>query len=153
MNDNVRKLIDWWILRGEKQKDPFLKFFIYYLCFDAWITAESGKDSDAAKKRWFKNNDNCLRDKFSEARDARMKNWLTALKNNCPIRDMRPGQQNKTVSLSDLSDVEEVVEVLYQIRCNLFYGSKSPNDSRDANLVYWGSMILEQWIKWAFCKC
>ena len=61
MNENVRTLIGWWKLKGQQEHNPFVKFFFFYICFDAWITAESGEDVDTRKLRWFLSTNNCLK--------------------------------------------------------------------------------------------
>ncbi len=63
MNENIKTLIGWWKLKGQEENDPFVKFFFFYVCFDAWITSESKEDSDARRIRWFIQENNCLKDK------------------------------------------------------------------------------------------
>ena len=152
MNETIKTLIGWWKLWGERESDPFIKFFFFYVCFDAWITAESGKDRDTEKIDWFINTDNCLKERWKNIQSTVTKSWLSNLKNLSPIEDMRPSQ-NRKIYLNDTENIEEVVRFIYQIRCNLFHGSKNPMNSRDANLVDLAGRILEKWIIWAHHKC
>ncbi len=46
MNSDVRRLISWWEVIGSKEHEIFTKFFMFYMCLDAWMTAESGEDHD-----------------------------------------------------------------------------------------------------------
>ncbi|MBU1044462.1 MAG: hypothetical protein KJ915_08730 [Candidatus Omnitrophica bacterium] len=153
MNDNIKTLIGWWKLRGQREMDPFIKFFFFYVCFDAWITAESGKDRDIEKIDWFINNNNCLKNKWKDIQSSVTKSWLANLKNLSPVADMRPNHRGKKVYLNDTENLEDVVKFIYQIRSNLFHGSKNPMNNRDANLVELSGMILEKWIVWAHHKC
>jgi len=150
----LKEKIGRWKIRADDMNSPktkqFCRFFIYYMCFDAWLTAESGKDLDVDKKKWFKDNDNCLKRNFDIG--PRMKGWLTALKNKGSIRDMRPSH-NGEASLNQIDNLNELIEVIYQIRCNLFHGSKNPNNPNDASLVYLTGNILEQWVRRASRKC
>ncbi len=153
MNENIKALIGWWKLKGQRESDPFIKFFFFYICFDAWITAESGKDSDAERIKWFLENDNCLKSKWSDIQSSLTKSWLSNLKNLSPIEDMRPNHRGKKVYLNNTENFDEVIKFIYQIRCNLFHGSKNPMNSRDANFVELSGRILEKWITWAYLKC
>lgn len=152
MNESIKTLIGWWKLKGQRETDPFTKFFFFYVCFDAWITTESGKDRDIDKIDWFINNDSCLKDRWKDIQSSVTKSWLANLKNLSPIEDMRPNH-NRKVYLNNTEDIGEVVKFIYQIRCNLFHGAKDPMNSRDANLVELAGMILEKWIIWTHHKC
>ena len=154
MDENIKNLIGWWKLKGQRERDPFIKFFFFYVCFDAWITAESGKDSDRDKIRWFLDNDNCLKEHRMGFWNApRAQSLLKNMRNLSPIEDMRPGHRGKYTELNDVNNIEEVIWFIYQIRCNLFHGSKDPMNSRDANLVELSGELLEKWIVWAHHKC
>lgn len=153
MDENIKTLISWWKLKGQRESDPFIKFFFFYVCFDAWVTAESGQDADTKKIKWFLENDNCLKSKWSDIQSSITKSWLANLRNLSSIEDMRPNHRGRKVYLNDTENLEEVVNFIYQIRCNLFHGSKNPMNSKDANLVELSGMILEKWIIWAHHKC
>jgi len=153
MEENLRNLIGWWKLKGQRERDPFIKFFFFYVCFDAWITAESGQDIDTEKIRWFLENDNCLKSKWPDIQTSDTKSWLAELKRLSPIKDMRLNHRGREVYLNDTGNLEEIVKFIYQIRCNLFHGSKNPMDNKDVNLVELSGMILEKWITWSYNKC
>ncbi|MBI2018196.1 hypothetical protein HYS96_00650 [Candidatus Daviesbacteria bacterium] len=153
MNQNVKDLIGWLKLYGERETNSFTRFFFFYMCFDAWITAESQKDRDTEKLKWFLSNDNCLKDEWFEVLPSkRMTSLLNDLKTKSPVYDDSPNS-NKKRELNNINNIEEVVWFIYQIRCNLFHGSKSPMTSRHASLVELSGLILEKWIAWAVLKC
>lgn len=151
MNDNVKTLIRWWILKGRTEQDPFYTFFIYYLCLDAWMVAESNKDSDSDKLEWLINTDNFLRKMWVEDGFAGKDINLNNLIDFSPIQDMRPNQ-NKEAKLEDINSFEQSIRFIYQIRCNLFHGSKDLMNDRDKQLVRFSGDILKRWIEWSFFK-
>ncbi len=154
MNKDIKTLIGWWKLKGQQESDPFVKFFFFYVCFDAWITAESGKDVDSEKLRWFLSTNNCLKEsRLDFWGSSQTQSLLTSLKSFSPIGDMRPNHRGEYKELKDVNNLEEVVHFIYQIRCNLFHGAKDPMDSRDSNLVDLSGRLLEKWITCAHHKC
>jgi len=153
MNDNVKTLIGWWQLKGQQESDPFVKFFFFYVCFDAWITAASGKVVDRYKLHWFTLTNNCLMERSVDFwESSQTQSLLKSLQMLSPIEDMRPTHRGQYKELNDINNVEEVVYI-YQIRCNLFHGSKSPMAVRDAKLVDLSGRLLEKWITWALHNC
>lgn len=153
MNENVKNLIGWWILREKRisndNYDPFIRFFIYYMCLDAWITADSGKDTDKDKILWLCSTNNHLKQIFLS--NSFKKSNLEALKNQ-EIEDMRPGHRGQIKKLINTNDFNQVIEFIYQIRCNLFHGQKSPQNNKDQTLVEHAGRFLGYWIRWADIK-
>ena len=153
MDENLRTLIGLWKLKGQRRSDTFIKFFFFYVCFDAWITAESGQDTHTAKIKWFLEKDNCLKSKWKDIQSSVTKSWLANLKNLSPVEDMRPRHRGRKVYLNDTENLEEIINFIYQIRCNLFHGSKDSMNSRGSNLVELSGELLEKWVVWAHLKC
>jgi len=154
MNKNVRSLISWWTVIGRDQHDPFMKFFTFYMCLDAWMTAESGMDRDSDKLDWLINTDNELKRHWGGIKDGAMfQSWLNGLAGESPIPDSRPSQQGKrSVALTSTSDFEQVIRFINQVRNNFFHGNKSPVNPTDRKLVRWSGSILEKWIEWTLAK-
>lgn len=153
MNNKVKDLISILKLYGNRESDPFIKFFFFFMCFDAWITAESGLDRDIDKIKWFLSNDNCLKNKWQEVQASRVKSLLNELQQYSPIYDMRPNHSNKKRELNDITNLDEIIWFIYQIRCNLFHGAKSPANTKDRGLVELSALILEKWIVWSVHMC
>jgi hypothetical protein len=152
MNENIRSLIAWWKLRAKKQTDPFIRFFLFYICFEAWLTSESDSDKFEKKLKWLLSTQNILMDTVSDFwKSPSNQAALTALKSLSPIYDTRPGS-TKSVSVNDVNNIEEVVRAIYQVRCNFFHGTKDPHNPRDSNLVQCTGDILEKWITYATLK-
>jgi len=155
MNENVKNAISWWNLKGKRitAREPFIKFFIYYICLDAWLTAESGEDIFERKLNWFLHNDNCLKEILKGFWNKATSQYLNPLKNNSPIEDMRPRHRGKFIYLNNVNNLGEILRFIYQIRCNFFHGQKNPQNSRDSNLVTLAGRFLEDWIRYACIEC
>lgn len=148
MNRELRHRISWWHLRAKREtKDYWIRFVLYYLIFDAFISNESGSGNDKTKLRWFYDNNNSLKGSFKACWNTKLLPQARALKSICPVYDMRPGS-TKSVTINDETNIEEIFNVIYQIRCNLFHGSKDVMNSRDSNLVYHAGQFLRSAIDW-----
>jgi hypothetical protein len=150
LNQETRNLISWWKIRGLQEPDPFIKFFIMYMCLDAWMTSESGHDRDDQKLRWLKETGNPLREHWQETPHITVS--LRGLKKIGQVEDMRPRHRGEYKYLTDMDDFGEVIDFIYQIRCNLFHGGKSAVNTHDRRLVELSSKILANWIEWTLAK-
>lgn len=146
--------ITWWALKAKQQRDPFIKFILYWFCFNSWISYLSNKDNDRQAINWFIDNESCLK-KVTENfwQSSQTQAIQRNLQNLGPVYDMRPNYRNRKTEIKNINDVGQVINYIYQIRCNLFHGSKSPIEKRDQNLVELSSIVLEKWIEWANVKC
>ena len=54
---------------------------------------------------------------------------------------------NKAKEIGNIENLGEVLEVIYQIRCNLFHGAKDLEDERDHDLVKLAYDILTELFK------
>lgn len=147
MNQETRDLVRWWKLRAAEEADPFVSFFIAYMCLDAWMTAASGSDSDAGKIRWLKTPGNPLREHWQGT--SGLQEPLQGLREIGKVEDMRPRHRGEYTYLRDIHDFNQVVDFIYQIRCNLFHGGKSNVNTNDRSLVKLSSAILANWIEHA----
>lgn len=155
MNENIKSSINWWIQKGKNisAREPFIKFFIFYICLDAWLTAESGEEKFEGKLQWFLKNNNCLKEATNDFWQSVSKRFLIPLKNNSPVEDMRPNHKGEYTYLNDIDNLEEVLRFIYQIRCNFFHGQKSPKNSKDITLVSLSAGFLKTWITSARRRC
>jgi hypothetical protein len=155
MDETISNLIYSWRgkiknLQSKGFNDEFVHFFIYYMCLDAWITNESKKGSDTEKISWLVNKGGILKDVFINKRFDRQDS--IKLKHLSPIEDMRPHHEGEMTYLNDVKNFEEVVKFIYQIRCNLFHGAKSPDSRKDKDLVVFAGSFLEKWISCAYSQ-
>jgi hypothetical protein len=145
MNQETRALITRWSSRAANEADPFVRFFIYYMCLDAWMTSESGHDSDEQKKRWLIETDNALKQHWSDMPETEKP--LLRLTQIGKVEDMRPRHRGQYKYLRDANDLKQVVNFIYQVRCNLFHGGKSLVNTHDQELVEFSSVILRHWVE------
>ena len=143
--------LEWWFKKLDCQEDSFIKFIILWFILNAWLTIISKKDRDRKALNWFYDNKSLLKDTATKIlTQSYVIKTLEDLKKQSPIYDMRPGHKHESKELKNIKGIKEVLEFIYQIRCNLFHGSKSPGDSRDKNLVEFSSKILMPWLTEAF---
>ena len=124
---------------------------MFYICLDAWMTADSNKDKDTDKLDWLTDEDNHLKSSWDiVSREEEFQLLLNKLLELHEVYDMRPSQRGKKPEiLSDISNFKEVIKFIYQVRCNLFHGGKNPNIERDKELVKYSGLILEKWVEYA----
>lgn len=118
-----------------------------WLAFNAWGTYESKKDKDFEMLSWIKTNTdlpNIHRKLVKEDQDYLQRvNRLSQYE----VLDMRPGHQGQSKSIRNINSLDELLDVIYQIRCNLFHGQKSEIDPRDRELVDLAFHILSRIFK------
>lgn len=146
INQEFLNRISWWHLRAKREKDHWIRFILYYFMFDAYLSEGSKSGNDQVKLKWFLNTPNPLKNKLKDL-SKKLLDSARALKDMSPVRDMRPGS-SKISAIKNENDLGEVVRFIYQIRCNLFHGSKDRMDGRDSNLVYYAGEFLRDAINW-----
>lgn len=135
----------WWNAKLNNVKlkiwqDPWLDFMLCWMIFDAYLTEISRCGRDRDKLNYFYQNKSDFKDCIL-TRWNLSANYAVKLKEFSPIQDMRPGA-NTLVYLQDESNLEQVFDFVYQIRCNLFHGAKNIKNVRDAESVSWGAKFL-----------
>lgn len=125
--------------------DHWIRFVIHWMILDAYMTEESGADSDGEKIRWFINSDNELklicRSYWLKPEYVRV---LETLQNHSPLTDMRPRHRHEaTVPFSNINNEDELIRFMYQIRCNTFHGGKDLFDKDDNELTRCVEFLLE----------
>lgn len=134
-----------WKRRSDREHDPYLKFFILYMCFDAWLTSSSGEDSDNQRLGWLKNSNAEIKPYWSGLSVGNES--AQALLRVGSVEDMRPRQRGSYKYLNSADNFDQILDFLHQIRCNLFHGGKSPNNVNDRILVSSGAAILDIWVE------
>lgn len=145
--------LDWriftreWLIRAEREEHDSIddgdRFISLWIAFNGWMRGEFGEDlsdrqyiDNVKKLEEFKsvfetlktNNPNLISD-------------LTELK-KISVVDMRFRKREETIYKFD-GTFESLIEVIYQIRCNLFHGRKDVNeDKKDIELVRLAYRIL-----------
>ncbi len=76
-------------------------------------------------------------------KDPDFRKNLVELKAQTPINDMRP-ESNKSVIINNVSNPRQVLNAIYQVRCNLVHGQKSRDNCRDRKLIRISYLILSR---------
>jgi hypothetical protein len=143
-------IVDWY-KRSQKEKTRkftvFDQFVSLWFAFNAWGTYESKKDKDFEMLSWIKSNTNLpeIHNRLTKD-DADYLQKVTRL-SQYKVLDMRPGHQGQSKSVNSIDNFDELLDVIYQIRCNLFHGQKSETDSNDWELVDLAFHILSKIFK------
>ncbi|MFA6594162.1 MAG: hypothetical protein WCT16_02780 [Candidatus Buchananbacteria bacterium] len=143
--------ITWWYqttLNNVKFKqllnDHWLKFILYWMIFDAYLTEISQNSQDEQRLKYFFENSSDFKSHIVNKKIS-----AKELKKLSPVRDMRPNHNERAV-LNDENDLEQVFRFLYKIRCNLFHGAEDIKNTKDDSLVREGAkyleLVIESWI-------
>lgn len=147
MSPELKERISWWHLKAKNENDLWVRFVLYWIIFDAYLSAGSGTSGDSKKLRWFFDNQNSLKNTLDGGWRTKLVPSAKALKSLCPIKDMSPGS-TKSINITDPENLEQVIRAIYQIRCNLFHGSKNTMSSRDSNLVEFAGKYMRDMVDW-----
>jgi hypothetical protein len=144
----VRNLVKGWHQRSRIEGDLTTKFVFLWFCFNAWLAFESNEDTDREMINWLKDPraaGSQLRSSFKLAAGSTVfSGHLKALAGYSPISST--GRRQRVVQIGSAEDFPDVVEGIYQVRCNLFHGGKEPGNPRDDKLVRVCALILEKWV-------
>ena len=145
----IKNLIIAWREKASGENNQFSKFLFLWICFNAWLSYTSGKDTDRAMINWLVNRDN----KSSDLVDCfenrvRISNYfvenLQILAGNSPYKDSRGKPPD--IFVKDENDFENIVEAIYRIRCNLFHGGSEAHEEDIQKQVAISNNILNEWI-------
>ena len=145
------KLIVDWFKRSQRQRARkftiFDQFISLWFAFNSWGTYLSNKDKDAEMLRWIKSNTRLPQ--ILEQLTTNDSEFATKLQrlSEYEVHVMRPGHEGQSKSISDIHSLDQVLDVIYQIRCNLFHGQKSMIDPHDKELVELAFHILSKLFK------
>lgn len=144
---------------GKKQDNVFLKFiclwmsfnaFYNYLCNTEWDRNCLEKLSEEKDIKW------CFGNIFLEEKEkvaissfhtyinGRPNKWVIDLKN--------PKVVKYSIIRNFYWDNDGFLNVIYQIRCNLFHGGKKLNDENEEELVGFAANALEIFLKKVYIK-
>lgn len=145
--DYLRDIIIGWYTRSQGSKvkfTPFDSFVSLWISFNAWGTHKSRKETDRTMVEWAKE-DYTLKETFNTLlKDSDFFHALKQLKGMCPIPRHRKYKGSKEAIINDVREWEQVLEVIYVIRCNLFHGRKSLRNEPDRQLVNLAYKILSK---------
>ncbi|MBR5512788.1 MAG: hypothetical protein IKV85_02225 [Ruminococcus sp.] len=156
-----------WYKRGLKfKRDHITKFMMHWIAFN-WLYSEYRKmnrNNNGKKKHNYNDEKECI-EKYVNNKIMYLKKYNAystdaydkIINREGGIREGTNGDINdyvieayrKLKNRRNSSNVKYLFLIIYQIRCNLFHGSKSLNES-DVKLVEWASVILEGYLEALF---
>jgi hypothetical protein len=137
-NRYLREIVVKWFDRSQDHgdwKNVFDRFIFLWIAFDAWGSNESKAINDKMID-WAKTSP--LKDVFRQIR-PNLEDDLRRLHEKGEIPNHMGGP---SIWLEDPHDFHRLLDVIYQIRNNLFHGHKSPDDVGDEELVTLAYRIL-----------
>lgn len=139
-----------WHERGSQASDPIDAFSSFWRGFNN-LYFSIGTGQEREKIRTF------LQLHISEERASQMLSTNVGCVDYLlsePVADMRgngkdtsPNIEAFNAATSSLAKLEQVIMVVYQVRCNLEHGQKSPNRDRDVQLCQCSAPIISALIK------
>lgn len=148
LNDTIRHLFTYWYNKGlqEGRWEDGIKFFYFYLCLNILMANISGERTDYGMLTWTKKHRNVLRTAFNnKLEEQSFREHLELLRSESPILDSRP-HSNKRTYLRNIESMGQVLNTIYQIRCNFFHGNKPLAIPRNERLITTSTHILQEWM-------
>lgn len=139
--DNKKIALRWW-KKSQKEDDVFDRFICLWIAFNALYGIKSGSNQDQIKS--------LIEELYDDAYDIILENidfFYTPIKNLNPsirrldtsnyIRELKASSNNR-------DKLVQLMYCIYQVRCNLFHGGKTPDSDRDYKVVRNACKILQQ---------
>lgn len=162
-NQNALDIIKYWFKKCILEEEYFNKFICLWISFNCFFVAKFYEDaskiskSDEPNERDYLNiiekeyainfrhildDQKLLFDNFKYTIDK--KDWCPGI-----IIDMRPYHRinRRGKAYSKVDSFHDYIDCIYQVRCNLFHGDKTPSNDNDLNLVKSAYVSLEALIK------
>ena len=124
-----------WKERGDNAEHYVSKFFCYYIAFN-WLYNTENDNTEYARIEGYINTFISKYPSYNPQSLLKSREW------NQEIRDSRSGGVNKYIQ-KPVNPCIHVFLQIYQVRCNLFHGSKSMKNPRNKILVKEASDVLE----------
>ncbi len=134
MND----LIEEWFDRYEMAE--FDKFIYLWISFNSWISKQSQKKTDRDMVEWFKAQEQYESDFLKIVDTEKDIENAAGFFVTRKVTNMKNQTEHK---MSTIYDFKNAVEVVYQVRCNLFHGDKSRDHWVDREIVQRATILLD----------
>jgi hypothetical protein len=123
----ANKIFNNWTEKGDKETDVFSKFIYYWVAFNCWLFSKTNTMHDRVALNQIKLDEHlCSRYKIIALKNTVL---VTEFKKVTPINNNRKKDKNSLI-INHLN-FGEVVEAIYEVRNNLFHGTKSDRKDRD----------------------
>ena len=180
MEPETRDLVLDLFRNADRQRSAFMSFVNIWMAFNGWMASVTGRETDADMIRDLANNERLNRTYtglMGESRQfARLVTDFAAMWPVLNVRDVRKKlgrdvfwqlERGALIAACDGANVkrapaiwnvgdtptwEQLLRAIYQVRCNMFHGEKSPQNSRDRQLVLKSDRILRMFITKTSCS-
>ncbi|MBP9695360.1 MAG: hypothetical protein KBD73_03085 [Candidatus Magasanikbacteria bacterium] len=141
------RMVAWKEKVGGVFVDHWMRLIMFWIMFDAYLSANAPIEArrEIEKRNWFYDNPNELKtilEKLWALPDYQ--HLLGILKKESPVYSTNPSNLGVAKELNDTSNTREIVEFVYQIRCNLFHGGKDLRRERDNRLTKVSEQLFDQ---------
>ncbi len=132
----------------ENAQRNILKFIFLWLKINEYCNKQYGSDKLDTKKINKLSCENILKEKYLTLKDDFLKKFSDLKKDGISrsfVKDMRhPNNPKFNVKFDSLNyDLKNFLNIVYQIRCNLFHGEKEPSNE-NIELVLWAYDCLNE---------
>ncbi len=135
----MSNFVEGWFERGQNEKSgSIFQFFCYFIAFNFLYDSYSGCDRLKIRKLTMREVVPLFSDKASSVLEE------NAAFYNDPEQCFR--MERPVSKLTYENHIKDVFLNIYQVRCNLFHGSKAMNTSRDTALVSTSANVLERFL-------
>lgn len=133
-----------WFDKANRETDSVNKFVFLWIAFN-WLYSQNEYRIDHDEKKSIRNFIS-VNKKYLEKYDAFHTNEIDIFLQD-KIHSELPGYK-RTYDYNQLrnNEVNELFLAIYQVRCNLFHGSKSLRNDRDMKLVENSAIILKNYL-------
>ena len=179
MESETRDLVLNLMENANRQRSAFMSFVNIWMAFNGWMAAVTERETDADMIRDIAANDRLVEAYTGlmetsrpfqrlvcdfpsmwpvlNVRDVRKKPGRDAFwrfERNDLIEACRAAgvkQQPVGWNANDMPSWEQLLRTVYQVRCNLFHGEKSPQNARDRQLILKSDRILRTFLAETGC--
>ena len=127
-----------WIDRGDKEENYIFKFFCYFVAFNWLYNQETDENKEYERVK-----------AYVEKKISKWDDYHPFLSLNqewkWPVRDDKKGDVKSYIK-NEEDDTVKLFLQIYQVRCNLFHGSKSMRTDRNKVLVEDSCKILHDFL-------
>ncbi|WP_342739909.1 hypothetical protein [Bradyrhizobium sp. B117] len=179
MQPETKDLVFELMQNADRQRSAFMSFVNIWMAFNGWMAAVTERETDADMIRDLSANSRLTHAYAGLMENSRAFHRLVsdfaAMWPILNVRDVRKKlgrdafwrlQRDELTAACDAANVkrqplawsaddtpswEQLLRTIYQVRCNLFHGEKSPQNQRDRQLVLKSDRILRTFIAETGC--
>jgi len=136
----VKNIVRTWFKKGALETDPFNKFVCFWISFNAIYMSRYPVDGDKACIKEVKKDTHFASEYKGLLKEHAFQSKIHALIALGTITNEKNGDRYSFSA----NDFPALIEVLYQIRNNLFHGGKDISEKRDLDVVSAAHPILSE---------